>query len=223
MFKQVFLLLFFLTSILQVAGEIFHNDFLIFVFKPLLMPLLLLWYFYNTSKNNRKSAIVTALIFSFLGDTFLLFVYQNELFFLLGLGSFLVAQLAYVVTFNKDRIKHRLPSGFIALILLFFVFYIGILFYSISENLNDFLIPVIVYASAVGLMGITAAFRYLSVNNSSFIQVFIGAFLFVVSDTFIALDKFLYYGELAYASVIIMSLYIIGQFFIVRGTLALED
>lgn len=222
MLRQAFLFLFFLTSILQVTGEVIQNDFLIFVFKPLLMPLLLLWYINSSEKTTRNKNIITALIFSFLGDTFLLFVYRNELFFLLGLGSFLIAQLAYVYTFNKDRIKHRLPSGYIALVLLFFLFYIGLLFYSISGNLNDFLIPVIVYASAVGLMGITAAFRYQSVNNSSFLQVFLGAFLFVVSDTFIALDKFLYFGKLPHASVIIMTLYIIGQFFIVRGTLALE-
>lgn len=219
MSKQILLILFFITAVLQVTGEILQNEVLIFVFKPLLMPLLLTWYLLKSTPLKRKVSLIIALIFSFFGDTFLLFVYKNELFFLLGLGSFLVAQLAYVYTFNKERLKHQLPSGYIALIALFFTFYIGILFYSISENLNDFLIPVIIYASAVGLMGITAAFRFNSVDKNSFIQVFLGAFLFVVSDTFIALDKFLYNGQLAYASVIIMTLYIIGQFFIIKGSL----
>lgn len=218
MSKQIILYLFFITAILQVSGEILQNEFLIFVFKPLLMPLLLIWYFYNTLKSERKTSLIIALIFSFLGDTFLLFVYKNELFFLLGLGSFLVAQSSYVFTFNKERIKKKLPTGYIAVISLFFTFYIGLLFYSILGNLNEFLIPVIVYATAVGLMGITAAFRLNSVNKSSYLQVFLGAFLFVVSDTFIALDKFLYNGELAYASVMIMTLYIIGQFFIIKGS-----
>jgi uncharacterized membrane protein YhhN len=163
--------------------------------------------------------MIIALIFSFFGDTFLLFVFKNENFFLLGLGSFLVAQLSYVYTFYKDKQKNKLPLGFTIGLSIFFCLYIGILFFKIYPNLNEFLIPVIIYAAAVGLMGITAAFRYNSVDKTSFNHVFLGAFLFIISDTFIALDKFLYKEQLPFASLIIMSLYIVGQYFIVKGIL----
>ena len=222
MLKQLFLYLFIISSILQVSGEILQNEILIFTFKPLLMPFLLLWYLYSSRKHEIRTSIIIALIFSFFGDTFLLFVFKNEIFFLLGLGSFLIAQLSYVYTFYKDKQGKKLSLSFIILTTSFFLLYTGILFFKIYPNLNEFLIPVIVYASAVGLMGITAAFRYQSVNKTSFNQVFIGAFLFIISDTFIALDKFLYNGGLAFASLIIMSLYILGQYFIVKGILMIK-
>ena len=222
MLKQLFLYLFIISSILQITGEILQNDTLIFLFKPLLMPFLLLWYLYSSKKYQIRTSIIIALVFSFFGDTFLLFVYQNELFFLLGLGSFLVAQLSYVFAFNRDKKRGKLPKNYIIGVSSFFFLYIATLFFNIYPNLNEFLIPVIVYTLAVGLMGITAAFRYNSVKKPSFHQVFLGAFLFIISDTFIALDKFLYNSHLTFASLIIMSLYIVGQYFIVKGILIMK-
>lgn len=202
---------------MQVTGEVIESTTLTFLFKPLLMPLLLLWYLYSIEKKALKKGLVIALIFSFFGDTFLLFVYRNEAFFLLGLGSFLVAQLSYVYLFFKDKQKGKLPLGFAIGSLSFFSFFVGLLLLVIYDDLNDLLLPVIVYAIAVGLMGVAASFRYQSVNNTSFIYVFLGAFLFVISDTVIALNKFLFNGQMLLSGFIIMSLYITGQYFIVKG------
>jgi hypothetical protein len=44
-----------------------------------------------------------------------------------------------------------------------------------------------------------------------------GALLFMLSDSIIAVNKFLYQGELAFAGVGIMLLYISGQYFIAKG------
>jgi uncharacterized membrane protein YhhN len=41
--------------------------------------------------------IFIALFFSWLGDVFLMFVFKHELFFLAGLGSFLVAHIIYII------------------------------------------------------------------------------------------------------------------------------
>ena len=214
--KQLFLLvLFIIFSVLEIAGELFQNNWLTFIFKPLLIPSLYLVYFFQ--EKTVEKWIQIALLFSFLGDTLLLFSPQNELFFLLGLGAFLIAQSSYVYVFNKDRIKKRFPKKLIAFVLLFFLLGIGTLFYFILPTLGDFTIPVIIYATAVAAMGIFATLRFKSVSSSSYNFTLIGALLFIVSDTFIALDKFLFNENLAYASVIIMTLYILGQYLIVRG------
>lgn len=219
MLKKLFVSLFLISALFQITGEFLNNEVLIFIFKPLLMPFLLLWYLCNTKKHRTRISIVIALVFSLLGDIFLLFVAQNEIFFLLGLGAFLIAQFSYIFTFNKDSKKGKLPKHFTLKAASIFTLYIGILFLNIHHNLNEFLIPVVVYATVVGLMGVTATFRYKSVSKISFNQVLLGAALFIISDTFIALNKFLYAGQLAFASVIIMSFYIIGQYFIVKGLL----
>ena len=66
-------------------------------------------------------------------------------------------------------------------------------------------------------MGVSAVLRYRSVSFNSYIKTLFGAFLFIISDTLIALDKFLYNENLTYASVFIMTLYIAGQYLIIKG------
>jgi len=80
-------------------------------------------------------------------------------------------------------------------------------------------IPVLVYGSSVCLMVIMAALRIDSVSRRSFWWVTIGAILFMLSDSIIAINKFLYEGNLPLASFFIMLTYIIAQFFIVHGFL----
>ncbi len=213
--KQVILVFYILFSVLEITGELFEVDWLTFLFKPLLMPTLYLIYVFQEGK--KEKLIQLALFFSFLGDTFLLFSPQDEIFFLLGLGSFLIAQSSYVITFSKDKKLNNFPKKYIPSVFSFFLVGIGTLFYFILPTLGDFTIPVIVYAIAVASMGITATLRYNSVPSKSYVLTLIGALLFIVSDTFIALDKFLFNENLAYASVIIMSLYIAGQYLIIKG------
>ena len=106
--KHFFLVLYILFFLLEITGELFENTWLTFVFKPLLMPALFLISFFQ--ERNREPLIILALFFSFLGDSFLLFSQQNEIYFLLGLGSFLIAQSSYVFTFFKDKKDGMFPA-----------------------------------------------------------------------------------------------------------------
>ncbi len=217
--QNLILTLFFIIAALEILGEVIGMRIFVLFFKPLLMPFLLAWYISTNRANNKtlQKSMIAALIFSFLGDTLLLFVAQNEVFFLLGLGAFLIAQLSYTYVFNNDRAKNKLTLPYTSLIFIISSLYILFLFLNIYENLKEFTIPVAIYTIAVSLMGITAALRLNSVNNKSYRLTFIGAVLFVLSDTIIAIDKFSYNGLLPYASVMIMSLYIAGQYLIVKG------
>ncbi len=213
--KQIAIILYILFSLFEIIGELEQNNVLTFVFKPLLMPTLLTFYYFQTL--NKEKSILLALFFSFLGDTFLLFTQQSEIYFLLGLGSFLVTQSAYVYTFYKDKKDGGFPSKYKAPVILFFLLGFGTLFYFIFPALGEFTIPVLVYASVVSLMGMLAVFRYNSVLLNNYLITLLGVFLFMISDTFIALDKFLYNGKLPYASALIMLLYIAGQYWIIKG------
>ena len=53
------------------------------------------------------------------------------------------------------------------------------------------------------------------VAENSFLLVFIGAILFVVSDTVLAIH--LFYQKMDWYRIVIMSTYIFGQLFIVKG------
>ena len=220
MLPKITFIIFFIVAVLELAGVALKLEWLVLLSKPLLMPALLMWAIAESSFQRRKLrvSIVVALIFSFLGDTFLLFDAKDEIYFLLGLGSFLVAQTAYAFTFFKDTRK-PLPfsSAYLFAVIILLSAYVGIFFYNLHSSLGGMAIPVFIYAIAVGSMGMMAALRYKSVSSKSFYLVLLGAALFILSDTFIALDKFLFEGQLPFASIIIMSTYIVAQFLIVKG------
>ena len=77
------------------------------------------------------------------------------------------------------------------------------------------LIPVLIYGSVVCMMGFTSTIR--NVNQFSYLLVLIGACFFIASDSLIAINKFLYSGELYLAQPSIMILYVLAQYFIVVG------
>ncbi|MEE9309507.1 MAG: lysoplasmalogenase [Cocleimonas sp.] len=223
---KILLLIFIVIAVVNLTGVAFKLEWVILISKPLLMPTLLVWAIAQSHSQNitLSLSVFIALVFSFLGDTFLLFDADNELFFLLGLGSFLVAQTAYAFTFFKD-IHKPLPfsSAYLFAVIIFVLIYVVVFFYNLFTSLGGMTVPVFIYALAVGAMGLMAALRYKSVTVTSFYLVLVGATLFIISDTFIALDKFLFNSQLPFASLIIMSTYILAQFLIVQGLMKREE
>lgn len=218
---KLLLTLYLVLAIIEIFGDISGIKPIIYLTKPLLMPVLLLWFFAITPNKSSKfkKIISVSIVFSFFGDTFLLFVPQNEIFFLLGLGSFLIGQLLYGWGFILN-IKHSSNKGDVRLNILFAIafgtFYL-LLMNLLFANLGEFLIPVLIYGLAICFMGLTAAYRYNKVSMNSFYLVLAGALTFVVSDTCIALDKFYFPGGFPYAQALIMVTYCTAQYLIVKG------
>lgn len=150
-----------------------------------------------------------SLIFSCLGDTFLMFQGKNPQFFLLGLGSFLVAQVAYSGIFKPSgttNYNKRFP----------FIIY-GFIFVLLLTNKipKGFMMPISAYATAIMWMGITAAERHTNIKSYGF--VLIGAILFIISDSLIAINKFAF--SIPLSDLWVMSTYIAAQYLIVQGVL----
>lgn len=186
-----------------------------YITKPSLL-IALIFYFYNQSKTLRsKTRIVTllALIFSLLGDILLMFVEQSSDYFMLGLISFLIAHIFYCLVFLLYR---NSEINFIRISAVLCLYAFG-LFYLLKDGLGDFLIPVTIYMIVILMMVITAFLRQKKAPQISFVLVFIGAILFVVSDSILALNKF--YVPLRFSSISIMLTYASAQYFIVLGLL----
>lgn len=206
----------------------YDSPVLLFIFKPLLMPLLAWWYLKSTTTPIK--ALLYALAFSWGGDVALMFLPYSENFFLAGLGSFLIAHLIYIYIFVKyvDTSKKNILKRRPHLVLPFVLFGLSLLAYLNQTAHEAFLpmkIPVIVYASVIMLMVITAIARYERVGQKSFSWVLIGALLFMFSDTCIALNNFsfLFYDHKYIAKALVMSLYVLGQYFIVKGVLEAQN
>ena len=218
--NQYFILtiIYFLVSAIEIIGDISGAKEMVYITKPLLMPLLILLYIptWNQHKDNLSKLLIGALFFAFIGDVALMLVSLDDQFFLLGLGAFMITQVLYIIIFSKVGfpIKKLLRPNRLLILLLFISFYI-ILMIILYDQLNEMLMPVLVYGAVVCLMGFTATIR--NVNQLSYLLVLIGACLFIASDSLIAINKFVYSSELIFAQPCIMILYVIAQYFIVVG------
>ena len=211
-------IIYFLVSAIEIVGDVSGAKEVVYITKPLLMPLLILLYIptWNQYKDNLSKLLIGALFFAFIGDVALMFVSLSEHYFLLGLGAFMVTQIIYVVIFSKagGSIKMLSQPKWLFVLLVFGGIYFSLM-YSLYDQLNEMKIPVLVYGAVVCLMGFTSTMR--NTNQLSYYLVFIGACFFVASDSLIAVNKFLYSADLFLAQPFIMILYVIAQYFIVVG------
>jgi uncharacterized membrane protein YhhN len=84
-------------------------------------------------------------------------------------------------------------------------------------NLGSLLIPVVVYSAVLLSMSIFALNRKARVSEASFLWVWLGSVFFVISDMWIAVNKFVYAGALPMSGFGIMLTYLIAQYCIVKG------
>ncbi|OBX27101.1 putative membrane protein YhhN [Gelidibacter algens] len=212
LFTSIFILL--ITAEL-ICGSIQSLSAWHYITKPSLLIALTV-FFYSQSKGlASKTRIITvlALVFSLLGDVLLMFVDMSPHYFMLGLVSFLVAHVCYCLVF----LIYRNPKiNLLGVSAVFFIYALG-LFYLLKDGLGDLLIPVLIYMIVILMMAITAFLRQKKVPSKSFILVFLGALLFLISDSLLALNKF--YMPLRFSSISIMLTYALAQYFIVLGLL----
>ncbi|MFH6944914.1 lysoplasmalogenase [Flavobacterium sp. FlaQc-50] len=189
--------------------------------KPILIPLLGFGvYFYK--KFPSKNTLLTALLFSWIGDVILLFADIAEIYFILGLVSFLLSHLVYCVLFNKQTKTQNKKKRTLFLIgsLVIACYLIGMLTV-LLPSLGELKIPVIVYASAISFMLLLAFNGFLIWKKPGNQYVFIGALMFVISDSILAINKF--YAPIEKSSFFIMLTYLVAQYLIVIGILKLNS
>jgi uncharacterized membrane protein YhhN len=214
--------LFLIILVGDLSGEWFQIKWLDYTFKPLI----LIWicgYFLQNSKNIDKKVVqlaVFAFAFSWMGDILLMFGDKGFVFFILGLGSFLVAQIVYVFLFLRTiNLSGKKP--FLKKIPYWLIIYIayGLIVYTILYSRLDPVLRMSVFVYMVALLSMSsmALNRLGNVHPISFRYIFIGSLFFVISDTLIAINKFLL--PIPYEGILIMSSYICAQYLIMRGLL----
>jgi uncharacterized membrane protein YhhN len=211
---------FWVLTLLDIVGIAANIETLHFIAKPLLIPVLLLLLALTKSSLPCKNLLLIGLFFSWMGDVFLLFENQNNLFFIFGLASFLTTHIFYAVYFlriksaNASLLKKQ--PILIALVLGY-----GItLVWQLYPHLNDLKLPVIIYAAVICTMLLCSLHIFLQVNRKSGIYFLMGASFFVISDSLLAINKF--YQPFAHAGILIMLTYCTAQYFIVQGFIKQE-
>lgn len=188
--------------------------------KPLLMPILFGAVWLHSGMSNQK-LLLAALVFSWLGDVALMFLHISPHFFIAGLLAFLIAHILYIVLFGKSFNKEVSASkgplllGFASISL--YLVSLGVILFPL---LGEMLVPVAVYALTISSMLAFAWFGHFGWPAGARYWVLAGAAIFVVSDSFIALNKF--YAPVPQSAFWVMSTYIVAQYCIVRGVMSLK-
>ncbi|MGV3026463.1 lysoplasmalogenase [Clostridium thermobutyricum] len=200
------IILFLIVSILHVISCYKEITKLRNITKPLLMPILIFNFLFNGKDIN--TIIILALFFGFLGDVFLI-KSKNSKFFIMGLLSFLIGHIFYIVELFKNiNFKNfyfiYLFSLLIPILTSYFVYN------KIKNYLGSFKAPVIIYIFIIATMLCLSIFYFLTNTTSLPLIAMLGAILFVLSDSILSISTFK--GSFKRDSFFIMITYIMAQF-----------
>lgn len=215
--KNLPLIVYIVIGVANVAGHLLGEPDLVKYSKPMLMPALIVFMYLQADGyvTLRILLLGVALVFCWGGD--LALMKQGEGYFLMGLGAFLIAHGLYIFVYIKsclDKPEFRLMP--LLPILTFAIFLLAFLVPAVPVGMT---VPVVIYALVITAMAAMSRLREGLTSNQSFQWVMMGSLLFVVSDSAIAIDKFLPQFRIPYPEAVIMATYIIGQLQIVRGLL----
>lgn len=209
----VYTVLFFVTLLVDIY---FKYDLQLvqfrFLVKPLPVFISALYFLSNvTVKTAKNKYMLIALLLLFLAEV--VFLFSGLFTFGLGMGLFFFGRLFYGLRFSTN--KEYSIAQVIPLLVLVFVYMIFIV-NKVYDNLGYFFVPVILYLFVVLLVLFFAFFRKDVVNMSSFLLVFIGVVISVVSDSLKLLQVFSE-ERIPYEVFLVTFLHGLSQFLIVIG------
>jgi uncharacterized membrane protein YhhN len=177
----------------------------IYIFKPLTMIcILLIAILGQAAPPPYKYLIIAGLICSMAGDAFLMRPWDR---FVAGLVAFLAAHLFYIVAFTLD-----IGLGGSLWTLIPLVIYGLVIYIVLSPGLGKLKLPVIAYIIVILVMAWQAWERWSQTGQNGALLAFVGAILFVISDTILAINRFR--GQFKLARVLNLMTYFAAQWLI---------
>lgn len=193
------------------------------LFKPLAMVFALFCLaasarsFLESNGNHAKNQVwiaAGALFFSLAGDAFLMF----EGFFIPGLVSFLLAHVCYIALLRSDApwLASRRAVACISLVAaaMYALLWLG----GLPTALR---LPVLAYVGVIAAMAAQAWGRHRVLRNPASLLVAAGASLFMLSDSLLAINRFV--QPLPWAAVGVLATYYAAQALILHGFLRRAD
>ena len=173
-----------ISAFLHIRAEYHGPRKHVYIFKPITTILILLnavqlgW----ADPTLYKYAILAGLIFSLAGDVFLMLPSDR---FIAGLVSFLIGHIFYIMAFTSGT-----GFSFSLLSLLPFAIYGAVMFSILAPHTGKMKLPVSAYIAVILVMAWQACARWGQTGGAGALLAFLGAGLFVISDSVLALDRF---------------------------------
>jgi uncharacterized membrane protein YhhN len=149
-----------------------------------------------------------ALLLSALGDVFL--GLTGEQWFVYGLGAFLIAHVLYITLFVRQWPRPPAAGAARRVVAALLMVFAAAMFAGLLPRLGAMKLPVAAYMCALTGMSLTA-----TLADFRAWWIVIGAALFMLSDSLIAVGKFM--SPIAYSDYVIWATYYTAQVFIALG------
>jgi uncharacterized membrane protein YhhN len=211
--KNLFIALFAAAAAAHLVSIFAFNDRVRKITKICLLPLLLA--VYMSSVKNFFAAVLLAIIFDWGGDVLLLRS-EDKTFFRLGLVSFLLGHLCYILTLFKFTGTFNV-TALVASAAAASAF--GLLVLHLIKPVRDMRAPVIVYMIVIELMSLGSLQLLLDRGDMMGAAVFGGSLCFLLSDTVLAYYLFRSFPK--YGNAVVMLPYILAQTGIIWGLAAI--
>jgi uncharacterized membrane protein YhhN len=222
--STIFLVLFIVLSIVHTIGEFLEDGPKLKVrtiTKPFLLPLVIAYYLMACSEKNIApvTLIVIGLALGFVGDVVLMKP-KVQILFMIGLGSFLIGHILYIIEFFKamGSLANVQPVAYVSLIAYAAFFYA--MFRYLKADLKEMLPPVLVYMILIITMSF-ASFALMFSSTTGAVTLpwvaFVGSLNFIASDALLANQ--LFKKPFKYDQAIIMLTYLIAQLCIAQAFL----
>ncbi len=221
--SKIILLVFWAVLALHLLAIYMNMPLIRVISKCALLPLLLLYLMVAGSGHHQpvfKKLAMLALFFSWLGD--ILLTQDGTIFFLMGMVAFIVTHLingGLLLRLQSVRFTFATMMGVILALGA-----IGMVYYWLHDFLGTFSIPVVLYMFIIGSV-LVLAFnvsnntRYKNIAYTCFIP---GMFLFTVSDSLLALNKFLFHNPTG-LDIWIMLTYALAQWLLTEGYISVVN
>ena len=198
-----------LVGVINLASALRFMEGLRKLTKVALMPVLLLFYLISVAEI--LAVVIIAIVFSWLGDIFLIRKDEPK-FFRLGLVAFLLSHVFYIFALISITIGFHITALIISIVVALII---EVILPKIIKPPKAMRIPVIIYGAVILAMCVFALQYMLSNTTLGSILIFAGSIVFVFSDS---LMSYLAFREKPkYFNAITMLPYIVAQGLIVFG------
>lgn len=173
--------------------------------------------FYCLSAEIVRWEMVLALIFSWIGDVFL--IGKGIKYFTIGGIAFMIGHFFFILSYLYDITFSKMNFALVGILAICFFIAVTIIFKNLKQHLPKVLFyPMYLYLLINGGNNCFAVFRYLSNLDFHTMITCIGAFLFFISDSSLFFVRFKKDTFLK-THFVVMLTYSIGELLIVLGML----
>lgn len=211
---SMLLVAFFIVSFIEIVAEYAQNKFLIWLSKPLILPLLMLYYLKCSKRTNHF--YLMALVSGWVAN--LLFIQSDFAYIFYGVLFFLVYRILIIyIIANKVKMPNSIP---LLLGSMPFVFLYAIVTLYTYSTLGSSVYLFLIQGVFTIFLGGFSLGNYIMISNNPNRMLLVST-MFMTLNQFIFLLKF-YYNEVNVLQAIAMILFVFGQFLLTKYMFHIE-